>query len=94
MEPTKTRDAGASREPFGTKKAVSTPVGIEQIAAPGAFVASSSRSRSDTAIVRLAREHARASAQRIFRHSTSSSVRLQGRVSTRLRRFQMTCSTL
>ncbi len=94
MDPTKTRDADASCEPLGVKNAVSTPVGIERIAAPGASVASRRRSTSDTAIVSRACRHARISARRIFRHSTSSSRRRHRVASTWLRRFQMTCSTL
>src|SRR5262249_49130388 len=93
-DPTNTSEPAASCHPFGEKKLVSTPVGIEQTAAPGALAARSARSGSDTATVRLARRQARSSARRTFRHSTPGGRRRQRAGSTWLRRFQMTCSTL
>ena len=94
MEPVKTSAPCVSCDPLGVKYVVSTPVGIVQMLARGAREASNARSASETAAVMPARVQAWASYRRIFRHSSSSSARRHSRVSIRLSRCQITCSTL
>ena len=94
MEPVNTSAPRVSCDPLGVKYVVSTPVGIVQTLASGAWEASSERSASETATVSRARVQARASYRRIFRHSSSRRARRHGRVSTRPSRCQIMCSTL
>ncbi len=94
MDPMKTSDVSSSRDVPGAKYERSTPVGIARTRAAGARAASSAASSSDTATVSVAREHARASAARSLRHSTSRRGRRQGLVSTRASLLQIRCSTL
>ena len=51
MAPVNTSAPDCSFDPLGAKYAVSTPVATAQTLAPGAWVASSERSGSETAIV-------------------------------------------
>ncbi len=61
IEPVNTRRPGTSSSPRGAKYAVSTPLGTAHTVAPGEIARSRSRSACETAIVSVARAHARAS---------------------------------